>query len=208
MSEVQVFFDPWQGSGDRPEVVRVTVAGEDDERFLDLLRHSVDVSSGALLVIPDTDPEPEHEWRAFAFIEPETTLGDVCKFAEGETVSISVQPLGGSFIMSLLEWIGWGLTVRELASWSLSQIHAHGYRQERAAAQSWLLSGSTQELPLEVLQAVKADREWSLTKARAVFGLDDGDLGRLFRAANYGYQPESGWIERGEDGTTGADDYR
>lgn len=98
-------------------------------------------------------------------IDPEVTFAQVADFTRGEPLHVDAHERGGDGATTLLELVNAGLTLLGLweAGVKIGDVAAaKRYALQRQAAREWIERGSPDEPAMNLVQLVKAERNWTL----------------------------------------------
>lgn len=122
---------------------------------------------------------------------PNRTVGEMQAFIGDSHRSLRLGwGLGGAdplplFLVSLYGLVTAGLTVRdilELAKGGRERVDAAVYKHERSLFEDWR---DTDQIPMELQQAVRRENDWRPEEFCRVFGSSDDQMSRLLRALDY-----------------------
>ena len=197
--------DVVMSSSDSPSeriVESLVVTGAEDEPFLLALGRALDNEvRGGTIEIRST--ESDERLLAAVGVDREATMGEVSRFAGGETLRVSTIGRGGSRFVKLSEIVAAGVGLPDLAGVAAlghEALMSRVYARHRAEARHWLMRGIETAPEMPLVQLVKSDSYWSLADFQAIFALGDRDSADLLRRLNYEYidRKQWGWQERPE----------
>ncbi|WP_036317284.1 hypothetical protein [Microbacterium sp. B24] len=180
--------------GPRPDF-RTTVEASEDALFGDVargaLRDAIQQELKGLYLVASDDGS----WGVddLIVIPDDFTVGEYAQITAAEEHALIIPGLGaGEFwfepLMSAVEFIGYGLTIREAYSLMRSQgkqFRQLRYRTHQKLARDWLDDGKPQPIPMPLRQRVKEQNPWSREHFDFAFGLDYASGTELLRAAGY-----------------------
>lgn len=180
--------------GPRPDFT-VTAEAPEEALFGDVarnaLRDAIPHEIGGLYLLASDDVSEGID--SLVVVPEDFTIRDYVQVTGGEEHALTIPGLGAGDLwfeplMSALEFIGYGLTIREAYSLMRSQgkqLRQLRYRTHQKLARDWLDDGKPQPIPMPLRQRVKEQNPWSREHFDFAFGLDYASGTELLRAAGY-----------------------